>query len=344
MHCLQNISTESLISSEILDYLNSYNLITPHQHGFLKKHSTATNLLESINGWSLSLSRRHSVDIAYIDFCRAFDAISHSKFLLKLSAYGFSGNLYLWIKAFLSDRKQLVRINSSCSSICSVLSGVIQGSVLGPLLFNVFIDDVTDTLDNDTTAKLFADDLKLYTNITTSSTHNLQHQLNNIYLWSNAWQLPISFSKCTILHLGKSKNQFQYHFQNIPINESVHPTDLGIIIDPNLRFTDHVQAIVSRARIRSAQIIRCFLSRNILLMTRAFITYVRPILRVRFHHLVPITDNSNNFHWGSSEIIHQTPTRTRKSFVYWAHQNSKTAKLRAPSALTWSRSDVQNNS
>jgi len=267
---------ESLISSEILDYLNSYNLITPHQHGFLKKHSTATNLLESINDWSLSLSRRHSVDIAYIDFCRAFDAISHSKLLLKLSAYGFSGNLYLWIKAFLSDRKQLVRINSSCSSICSVLSGVIQGSVLGPLLFNVFINDVTDTLDNDTTAKLFADDLKLYTNITTSSTHNLQHQLNNIYLWSNAWQLPISFSKCTILHLGKSKNQFQYHFQNIPINESVHPTDLGIIIDPNLRFTDHVQAIVSRARIRSAQIIRCFLSRNILLMTRAF--NVRPTL------------------------------------------------------------------
>ena len=164
---------ESLISSEILDYLNSYNLITPHQHGFLKKHSTATNLLESINDWSLSLSRRHSVDIAYIDFCRAFDAISHSKLLLKLSAYGFSGNLYLWIKAFLSDRKQLVRINSSCSSIRSVLSGVIQGSVLGPLLFNVFINDVTDTLDNDTTAKLFADDLKLYTNITTSSTHNL---------------------------------------------------------------------------------------------------------------------------------------------------------------------------
>ena len=101
--------------------------------------------------------------------------------------------------------KQLFRINSSCSSICSVLSGVIQGSVLGPLLFNVFINYVTDTLDNDTTAKLFADDLKLYTNITTSSTHNLQHQLNDIYLWSNAWQLPISFSKCTILHLGKSK-------------------------------------------------------------------------------------------------------------------------------------------
>ena len=55
-------------------------------------------------------------------------------------------------------------------------------------------------------------------------------------------------------------------------------SDLGIIIDPNLRFTDHIQAIVSRARIRSAQIIRCFLSRNISLMTRAFITYVRPTL------------------------------------------------------------------
>ena len=62
--------------------------------------------------------------------------------------------------------------------------------------------------------------------------------------------------------------------------------------------------------------------------------------RVRFDHLVPITDNSNNFHRGSSEIIHQTPTRTHKSFVFRAYQNSKTAKLRAPSTFTWSHSNV----
>ena len=63
---------ESLISSVLLEYLSSHNLITPHQYGFLKRHSTVTNLLESISDWSLSLARHHSIDIAYIDFFPRF--------------------------------------------------------------------------------------------------------------------------------------------------------------------------------------------------------------------------------------------------------------------------------
>ena len=269
---------ESLISSEILDHLAAHHLITPHQHGFLRKHSTASNLLEYINDWSLSLSRRHSVDVAYIDFCRAFDSISHPKLLLKLSAYGLSGNLFHWIKAFLTNRRQLVRINSSHSNICSVTSGVVQSSVLGPLLFTIFINDIVDSLDDTTTAKLFADDLKLYTNISTSNSIDLQHQLEIILNWSKIWQLPISFSKCTILHLGLGKQQHQYEFQNSPIRQSNTVRDLGILIDPKLNFTSHIHSLVSRSKIRSSQIIRCFLSRNIPLMTRAFTIFVRPTL------------------------------------------------------------------
>ena len=63
---------ESLISSELNQYLLEHKLITPHQHGFLKLHSTSTNLLESINDWSISISNRKSVNIAYIDYKSAF--------------------------------------------------------------------------------------------------------------------------------------------------------------------------------------------------------------------------------------------------------------------------------
>ena len=129
---------ESLIYNDIMQYLIEHNLITKHQHGFMKRHSTTTNLLESINDWTISLSNHKSIIIAYIDFKSAFDCISHPKLLLKLASYGIKGNLLLWISAFLSNRSQSVRINSSTSEPCQVTSGVPQGSVLGPLFFQSF--------------------------------------------------------------------------------------------------------------------------------------------------------------------------------------------------------------
>ena len=89
---------ESLIVSDLLYFLQSHNLISKHQHGFLKHHSTCSNLLESLNDWTLSLSNRKCVVVAYIDFARAFDSISYPKLFIKLAAYGIGGNLLFWIK------------------------------------------------------------------------------------------------------------------------------------------------------------------------------------------------------------------------------------------------------
>ena len=120
--------------------------------------------------------------------------------------------------------------------------------------------------------------LTWFTNSDTSNSIDLQHQLEIILNWSKTWQLPISFSKCTILHLGQRKQQHQYEFQDSPISQSNTVRDLGILIDPKLNFISHIHSIVSRSKIRSSQIIRCFLSRNIPLMAIAFTTFVRPTL------------------------------------------------------------------
>ena len=196
---------ESIITNELITFLNDHHLINQNQHGFLKRHSTVTNLLESTNDWTLSLSKHNSVLIAYIDFQRAFDSVPHPKLLHKLSSYGIHGNLLFWISSFLSNRLQRVRVDSALSGTCSVTSGVPQGSVIGCLLFNLYINDITDFLGSTTTSEIFADDLKIYTELSsTDSISNLQNHLNLIHLWSVTWQLQISHSKCHTLTLGSA--------------------------------------------------------------------------------------------------------------------------------------------
>ena len=244
----------------------------------MRRHSTTTNLLESINDWTISLSNHNSVTIAYIDFKSAFDCISYPKLLLKLSSYGIKGNLFSWIASFLSNRSQSVKLNSAISEPCLVTSGVPQGSVLGPLLFNLFINDIADFIDPSNTAKLFADDLKLYSSLSNISSLNLQTQLNIIQQWSNTWQLRISYTKCHILTLGQHQNFQIHHLDNNILSRVDSMNDLGITIDTKLKFNKHINNIVTKANQRKSLILRCFLSRNCHNLVRAFKVYVRPIL------------------------------------------------------------------
>ena len=91
---------ERVIAAELSDYLLSRGVITRHQHGFIAKRSTTTNLIDSLNDWTLSVENKRIETIVYVDFARAFDTASHEKLQLKLQACGISGQLLLLISNF----------------------------------------------------------------------------------------------------------------------------------------------------------------------------------------------------------------------------------------------------
>ena len=131
-----------------------------------------------------------------------------------------------------------------------VLSGVPQGSVLGPILFLVFINDVSSVCIGKTNLKLFADDVKLYTSfkIDESNCCSLQKSIDLLSSWANAWQLAINISKCSVLPIRNRYNSsvsHPYFINGTQLVQSTSVSDLGILVDSRLSFNLHISITFS---------------------------------------------------------------------------------------------------
>ena len=108
------------------------------------------------------LEKGWNVDVIYTDFEKAYEKVDHWKLLEKVNIqYGISGKLGKWLQNFLQNRKQQILIEEIKSTESKVVTGAVQGSILGPVLFLIFIGDLTKNLTAST--KLFLDDAKVKT-------------------------------------------------------------------------------------------------------------------------------------------------------------------------------------
>ena len=227
---------ETILRNYIMNHLTEHRIIRESQHGFRNKKSCLTNLLEFFDSVINDYDECKAVDIVYLDFKKAFDLVPHNKLELKLKSHGIEENILIWIKEWLTDRKQRVVINGVSSDYINVTSGVPQGSVLGPILFLIYVNDLDANLINNI-AK-FADDTKISSpaaNIQQCST--LQRDLDNILNWSNKWGMQFNIDKCKSLHVGSNNIRFSYSMGNSEIGKTSEHKDLGVIVDDNLKFS-----------------------------------------------------------------------------------------------------------
>jgi Reverse transcriptase (RNA-dependent DNA polymerase) len=270
---------ERIVVKEIHTFLAHHKLLNRAQHGFLRGKSTTTNLLDSLNDWTLIINNKKSVIVAYIDFAKAFDSVSHPKLFRKLEAYGIRGLLLNLIKDFLTGRTQYVKVGDFLSDVAYILSGVIQGSCIGPLLFVIFINDLMEMFTDMVRSQMFADDLKLYTVLTTSGGDSfLQEALNKLCAWAKDWQLPISTQKCHILHIGNCVTNSEFLLNSDVVDMVSSYKDLGVTMDQHLTFSEHVQKITANAHKRANLILKTFVSKDARTLIKAFNVYVRPLL------------------------------------------------------------------
>ncbi|CAH2097405.1 unnamed protein product [Euphydryas editha] len=161
---------ERIVYSQLYRFFS--NFFIDEQHGFQKHRSTASNLLTFVDYASEGMDSGGQVDAIFTDYSKAFDRIDHSLLLEKLYLAGIHGSLFRWFSSYIENRSQAVVLNGFSSAWCQVPSGVPQGSLLGPLLFNIFINDISSCFHH-SQFLLYADDMKIFRTIKNSTDCNL---------------------------------------------------------------------------------------------------------------------------------------------------------------------------
>jgi hypothetical protein len=151
---------EKAVHWQLYQYMNENHLLNDNQYGFRHYHSTEYAAIELVDRLQKSLAQGNIPFAVFIDLSKAFDTLDHNILLQKLSNYGIRDSTLNWFKNYLGDRKQYVKYNNVTSPYTRIKTGVPQGSVLGPLLFIIYINDISEAtkeLDD----ILFADDTSL---------------------------------------------------------------------------------------------------------------------------------------------------------------------------------------
>ena len=205
-------------------------------------------MLSCFDDWSKSRNKSKS-DVVFLDFSKAFDSVPHERLLFKLKRYDIDDSLLLWFRNFLTNRRQRVAIRGTYLSWAPVKSGIPQGTILGPILFLIYVNDISTKITSQ--IKLYADDTKLYREISdkTLDIQILQSDLTHLHECSNTWQLPFNSGKCEVIRITHARNKSvpSYTLAETCLESVDQIKDLGVTITKDLSWSQHVAIVVSKA-------------------------------------------------------------------------------------------------
>ena len=238
---------EMIISQRLKAYLDENNILSKKQHGFRKKKSTLSAIVEFLHDVYMDQAILQDTFVVFLDLKKAFDTVSHKILLNKLKTIGLDEKSILWFQSYLGNRTQKTVINNNISSEMCITYGVPQGSILGPTLFTIYINDLANLIKGN--INFYADDTILYS----SDPVLLKSDLERTHEWCNKNLLTVNCKKSqwmkinltnkktddTVLKLGD--------FQLQRVNEYKY---LGVVIDSQLTFQTYRDSLINRVNLK----------------------------------------------------------------------------------------------
>jgi hypothetical protein len=267
---------ERAIFNQVIEYLNTNNLLHPNHHAYRAQHNTTTALIQMYDGWLQAVESDQLAGVCMLDMSAAFDLVDHDLLIQKLELYGFDESILGWTQSYLSGRSQCVVIEGCLSKLLPVNTGVPQGSILGPLLYTIFTNELPEVIhehseqpgvhahqegqgwpayhmgdDEAGSICCYADDTTL--TCTESRPAALSNKLTNQYkviaeyMRNNKLKLNDEKTHLLVMDTGQSRARVQAA-KLVEIRTptgTIKPTSseklLGCWIDANLKWSEHIR-------------------------------------------------------------------------------------------------------
>ena len=240
---------EYAIYDQVVEHFTENKLFHDNHHGSLSGHSTATALIQLVDMWIEASENTELSAALLLDQSAAYDLVDHQLLLQKLEVYNFDENSVQWFKSYLSERSQIVQVESKLSKPCKLEDHAVpQGSILGGLIFIIFSNDLPAS-SNEGESVMYVDD-------DTDVTHDpnpvqlqqkIQHKADCSASWLKDNRMCVAGEKSKLLIIGTSElrsskltDPIVIEVDNMEVEETKSEKLLGVIINNKLTWQEHL--------------------------------------------------------------------------------------------------------
>lgn len=293
---LSNIAKilEKVIAVRLQQHTEELNVLPDSQHGFRKRRSTTTQLMNVTKSMRLNLNNSITTGVLFLDIEKAFDRVWHNGLLYKMEQFNYPKSIIKLIASFLRNRTFQVQLKGTISTLKEIPYGCPQGAVLSPMLYNIYIADAP--CPNKCSVSFYADDTAIFCNERrwANTEDHLNAAINDFFNYFEKWKISINTGKTgALIVTRRTKKELPstpFIVNSKQIEWSSEAKYLGVVLDKRLTLAKHVEYVIQKAQVTIRKLYPLLCRKSKLNPTNKLLLY-KSCIRPVFMYAAPLLEN-----------------------------------------------------